>query len=132
MRDCSFESAIIRVVPRVERQEFLNVGVLLSCPTHDFLEARIELNHRRLQAFAPNIDMTLIEDHLRSFALICEGGAGAGPIGQMPQRARFHWLTAPRSTIIQCSEVHLGLCENPKAAIERLLERMVRLPNGHR
>lgn len=125
---CTFESAIIRVVPRVEREEFLNAGVLLSCPQHNFLEARIELNRARLEAFAPWLDLDLIEAHLQTIPLICGGGKSAGPLGSMAQRARFYWLTAPRSTMIQCSSVHSGLCENPEIELERLLQRMVRLP----
>lgn len=128
MRVCTFESVIIRVVPRVERGEFLNAGVLLSCPSHDFLQARIELDRARLQAFAPSIDLDLIEAHLQTISLICTGGKNAGPLGDMAQRARFYWLTAPRSTIIQCSPVHSGLCENPEKALEQLMQRMVRMP----
>ena len=89
---CLFDYAVIRVVPRVERQEFLNVGVLLSCPMHDFLDAKIELNRARLQAFAPTIDLDCIEAHLQTIPLICAGGEAAGPIGEMAQRARFYWL----------------------------------------
>jgi hypothetical protein len=126
MRDCStFEAAILRVVPRVERQEFLNVGVLLSCPSHDFLDARIELDRARLQAFAPAIDLDFVEEHLQTISLICAGGEAAGPIGKLTQRARFYWLTAPRSTMIQCSEVHSGLCENPAVALQKIFQKMV-------
>ncbi len=126
MRDYNtFEAAIIRVVPRVERQEFLNVGVLLSCPMHDFLDAKIELNRARLQAFAPTIDLDCIEAHLQTIPLICAGGEAAGPIGEMAQRARFYWLTAPRSTMIQCSEVHSGLCKDPEIALHKILKKMV-------
>jgi len=128
MRVCTFESAIIRVVPRVEREEFLNVGALVSCPLLDFLEARVELNRARLQAIAPEMDLDLIEEHLAAIALICEGGEKAGPIGMLAQRARFHWLTAPRSTVIQCSAVHSGLCENPQDALEKIMKKMVQMP----
>ena len=125
MRDYNtFEAAIIRVVPRVERQEFLNVGVLLSCPMHDFLDAKIELNRARLQAFAPTIDLDCIEAHLQTIPLICAGGEAAGPIGEMAQRARFYWLTAPRSTMIQCSEVHSGLCKDPEIALHKIFEKL--------
>jgi hypothetical protein len=126
MRECcTFEAAILRVVPRVERQEFLNVGVLLSCPQHDFLDARIQLDRARLQAFASSIDPDFIEEHLQTIPLICAGGEAAGPIGKLSQRARFYWLTAPRSTMIQCSEVHSGLCRNPETALQQIFERMV-------
>ena len=127
---CIFESSIIRGVPRVEREEFLNAGVLLSCPQHNFLEARIELNRARLQAFAPWLDLDLIKAHLQTIPLICAGGKSVGPLGSMAQRARFYWLSAPRSTMIQCSAVHSELCENPEAELEKLLQRMVRLPVG--
>lgn len=129
MRERStFEAAIIRVVPRVEREEFLNVGVLLSCPMHDFLDAKIALNRARLQAFAPTIDADCIEAHLQTIPLICAGGKAAGPIGNLAQRARFYWLTAPRSTMIQCSKVHSGLCENPEIALQKIFEKMVCVP----
>jgi hypothetical protein len=123
---CTFEYCIIRVVPRVEREEFLNAGVLLACAEREFLQARIELDRERLKAFAPELDPSIIEDHLNIIPLICAGGVAAGPIGQLPQRARFHWLAAPRSTIIQASAVHLGLCHSPDAALEHLLDCMVR------
>jgi hypothetical protein len=129
MRDCcTFEVAILRVVPCVERQEFLNVGVLLSCPSHDFLDAQIELDRTRLRAFAPTIDLDLIEEHLQTIPLICAGGEAAGPIGKLAQRARFYWLTAPRSTMIQCSEVHSGLCENPAATLQKIFQKVVKAP----
>jgi hypothetical protein len=127
MPDCTFEYAVIRVVPRVERGEFLNVGVLLYCLSHDFLQARLEVDWSRLQIFAPQMDVEMVDEYLKLIPLICEGGPRSGPIGQMPQRARFHWLVAPRSTIIQLSPVHSGLCDNPHAALENLLERTVRL-----
>ena len=125
---CTFEAAVIRVVPRVEREEFLNVGVLLSCPQHDFLDAKIALNRARLQAFAPMIDLNFIEDHLNTISLICAGGAAASPIGNLAQRARFYWLTAPRSTMIQCSTIHSGLCRNPQFALQKIFEKMVDAP----
>jgi len=124
----SFEYAIIRVAPRVERQEFLNAGAVLWCPDHDFLEARIELCPQRLKAFAPTCDIALIEAHLKVIPLICKGGNDAGTIGAMTQRARFHWLVASRSTIIQLSPPHAGLCENPRAALDDLIRKMVSPP----
>ena len=125
---CSFEYSVIRVVPRVEREEFLNVGVLLSCPERDFLQAHIELDPQRLQVFAPTLDLKVVEEYLSVIPRVCEGGEEAGPIGKLPSRARFHWLVAPRSTIIQCSPVHSGVCEDPQVALEHLLDCMVRLP----
>lgn len=126
MPTCTFEYAIIRVVPRVERGEFVNVGVLLSCPQHSFLQAHIEPDWPRLKAFAPTLNCDLIGDYLRLIPIICAGGPEAGPLGQMPQRGRFHWLVAPRSTMIQLSPVHSGLCDDPEVTLVRLLDSLVR------
>lgn len=127
MRDhSSYDYAVIRVVPRVDREEFMNVGVIISCPAKDFLEARIEMDEARLLAFAPGIDLEAVRAHLASIPRICAGGPNAGPIGQLSARERFHWLVAPRSTIIQTSRVHSGRCTEPGPVSERLLDRMVR------
>ena len=123
----TFDYAVIRVVPRVEREEFINAGVILSCPEHKFLKARFELNAERLAAFAPALEAEAVRGYLDTISVICGGGRDAGAIGQLPQRARFHWLVAPRSTIIQTSQVHSGFCADPEAALEHLLETMVRL-----
>lgn len=123
---CTYDYAIIRVVPKVERGEFLNVGVLVSCPAVDYLEARIALDESRLLALDPGLDLPSIREHLATFPAICSGGEGAGPIGQLSQRERFHWLVAPRSTIIQTSPVHTGSCRDPAALLEHLLNTMVR------
>jgi hypothetical protein len=123
---CSYDYAVVRVVPRVDREEFVNVGVIVSCPAKDFLEARIELDERRLLAFAPQLDMEAVRAHLASIPRICAGGPDSGPIGQLTPRERFHWLVAPRSTIIQTSRAHTGRCADPGPVAERLLERMVR------
>lgn len=128
MQECTFEYSIIRVVPRVEREEFMNVGVVVSCPFQDFLEARVVLDRQRLATFAPHADLEVIDEHLRLIPLICAGGEEAGPIGQLPQRARFHWLVAPRSTMIQLSPVHSGLCLTPQDALDDLFAKMVALP----
>jgi hypothetical protein len=125
---CSFDYAIVRVVPRVERGEFLNAGVILFCLERELLEARIEPDEGRLWALAPGLDLDLVRRHLAAIPRICEGGPGAGPIGQLPLRERWHWLVAPRSTILQTSPPHGGLCDDPRAALERLLDRVVRLP----
>ncbi|HRO57696.1 MAG TPA: DUF3037 domain-containing protein [Burkholderiaceae bacterium] len=122
----TYDYAVVRVVPRVEREEFINVGVVLSCPAFRFLEARIELDEARLLALDPGVDVELIRRHLASFPAICAGTPDSDPIGQLPQRARFHWLTARRSSIIQTSPVHTGRCTDPSATIERLMARMVR------
>jgi len=122
----TYDYAVIRVVPRVDREEFINVGVIVSCPAKDFLEARIELDEARLLALDPTLDMDSIRPHLASIPAICAGGVAAGPIGELTQRERFHWLTAPRSTIIQTSLVHTGRCKNTADVLEHLLDTMVR------
>ncbi|HLJ33494.1 MAG TPA: DUF3037 domain-containing protein [Ktedonobacteraceae bacterium] len=129
----SFDYAIIRVVPRVERGECINVGIILICRTRRFLGALIELDAQRLLALAPDCDMALIEEHLATIPRICKGGAEAGYIGQLSQSERFHWLVAPRSTIIQTAPTHSGLCTDPAATLEHLMETMVRLspPSSH-
>jgi hypothetical protein len=104
----------------------MNVGVIISCPAKDFLEARIEVDEARLLAFAPQIDLESVRAHLASIPRICAGGSDAGPIGQLSPRERFHWLVAPRSTIIQTSRVHSGRCTAPEPISEHLLDRMVR------
>jgi hypothetical protein len=124
---CAFDYAIVRVVPRVERGEFLNAGVILFCSARAFLDARIELPRERLLAIAPGIDTALIESHLEVIPRVCRGGADAGPIGELEQRARFHWLVAPRSTVIQMSPVHSGVHRDMDAALEQLFEKLVRL-----
>jgi hypothetical protein len=120
-----YDYAVIRVVPKVDREEFINAGVILSCPDLSFLEARIKLNESRLLALDPTIDLDLVRNHLAAIPTICRGGGEAGSIGGLPQRQRFHWLVAPRSTIIQTSPVHTGRCEDPAAALERLVATMV-------
>jgi len=126
VREELYDYAVIRVVPRVEREEFVNVGIILSCPGRRFLDARIELDEGRLLALFPDVDIETVRAHLATIPAICRGGDGAGPIGRLSQRERFHWLVAPRSTIIQTSEVHTGRCSDPEAEIERLMDRMVR------
>jgi hypothetical protein len=125
---CTYDYAVIRLVPRVEREEFINVGVIVSCPAKKFLAARIELDEARLLAFDPDLDIGFIRAHLAAIPAICAGGEQAGPLAREPQRKRFHWLTAPRSTIIQTSPAHTGYCENPELVLEHLLATMVRIP----
>lgn len=122
----SYDYAIVRVVPRVEREEFINAGVILSCPEIDFLEARIELDERRLLALDGSVDLESVRGNLAGIPIICAGGPAAGPIGKLSARERFHWLVAPRSTIIQTSAVHTGRCADPALAIEHLTQTMVR------
>jgi hypothetical protein len=124
----AFEYSIVRVVPHVEREEFVNAGVVLFCDTRDYLAARIDLDERRLLALGPDIEMTLVQEHLAAIPSICEGGPAAGPIGAMSRRERWQWLVAPRSTILQCSPPHAGLCDAPEDWMERLLREMVRTP----
>jgi hypothetical protein len=118
---------VLRVVPRVEREEFINVGVVLYCLQRRFLEARVELDAGRLTALCPTADVEAIARHLEAFRKVCTGGRGAGPLGALPQKERWHWLVAPRSTMVQAGPVHVGLCEEPGAALERLMERVVRV-----
>jgi hypothetical protein len=127
---CSFDYAVVRVVPRVERGEFLNAGVILFCSTRAYLDSRIELPRERLAAFAPSLDVAVVESHLELIPLVCRGGREAGPIGELAQRARFHWLVAPRSTVIQMSPVHSGVNHDPEAALESLMEKLVRVPGA--
>jgi predicted N-acetyltransferase YhbS len=122
---CTYDYALVRVVPKVERGERINAGVILHCPQKDFLAAKIELDEARLLALDPAADLEAIRAHLASIPLICAGGADAGPIGRLARRERFHWLVAPRSTIIQTSAVHAGACCDPEAALEHLVGRMV-------
>lgn len=131
MRDhYPYDYAVFRVVPRVEREEFVNVGVIVSCPAKDFLEARVELDEQRLMALDSSLDVESIRAHLATIPAICAGGEQAGPIGQLSQRERFHWLVAPRSTTIQTSPVHTGSCKDPTEVLEHLVDTMVRPPRA--
>ncbi|HEU4778276.1 MAG TPA: DUF3037 domain-containing protein [Steroidobacteraceae bacterium] len=125
---CSYDYAVIRVVPRVERQEFVNVGVILWCQEQDFLEARVELDEARVRLLDAVVDIDAVRRHLASISIICAGGTDAGPIGKLSRRERFDWLVAPRSTIIQTSAVHSGRCNDVSGTFERLLDSMVRVP----
>ena len=120
-----YDYAVIRVVPKVDREEFINAGVIVSCPDLLFLEARIRLSEPRLLAIDPTVDLDLVRNHLAAIPTICRGGHEAGSIGQLPQRQRFHWLVAPRSTVIQTSPVHTGRCDDPAAALDHLVATMV-------
>jgi hypothetical protein len=124
----SFDYAVFRVVPRVEREEFVNAGVVLFCLGQDFLRARVEVNEPRLRALWPEADVELIRQHLEGIPRICAGSADGGPIARLPLRERFHWLVSPRSTIIQVSPVHSGLCDSPERALDELFEQMVVVP----
>ena len=127
----SYDYAVIRVVPRVEREEFVNAGAILFCRTRRFLEARIVFDEQRLVALAPELDLLELEDvrrHLNLIPLVCRGDTAGGAIAQLDQAARFHWLTAPRSTIVQPSPVHSGLCDDPRAALDHLFATLVLPP----
>ena len=121
----SFDYAVLRVVPRVERQEFLNVGVILFCLEKRFLGARVHIDNRRLAAVWPELDLDIVRQHAEAFVKICRGDPEAGPIAHLSQRERFHWLVAPRSTIIQVSPVHTGLCDVPETVLDQLFQDLV-------
>lgn len=120
-----YEYAVIRLVPRVEREEFLNVGVILYCSAQGFLQANYALPEDRLRAFSAQLDLDEIEERLRAFTRICAGRNQGGPIGQLAIASRFRWLTAARSTIVQTSAVHPGLTANAQQTLEQLFERLV-------
>lgn len=120
-----FEYAVIRVVPRVEREEFLNVGIILYCSKQKFLQTSFELNEARLAAFSCKLDPQELEDHLRSFELISKGGKAGGTIGQLDMASRFRWLTATRSTVVQTSKTHPGLCLDAAETLKKLYEQLV-------
>ena len=120
-----FEYAVIRVVPRVEREEFLNVGVILYCRSLGFLQTRFELNEERLRAFAKDIEVEELQQRLRAFEKICAGRREGGTIGQLGIAERFRWLTATRSTIVQTSPVHPGLCADAQQTLTHLFTQLV-------
>ena len=122
----SFDYAILRVVPRVERQEFINAGVLVFCLEKRYLAVRIHLDRARARALWPELDLALVEKHLEAVERICAGDPSAGPIALLSQRERFHWLIAPRSTIIQPSPVHTGVCIRQDGLPDGLLDRLHR------
>ena len=124
----SFDYALVRVVPRVERGELVNAGVIVSCPTQGYLAAKIALDPARLAALSPSTDTGEIAAVLALIPLIAAGDPRGGPIAALPRGERFHWLVAPRSAVIQTSPVHTGLCEQPSAALDQLLERLVLPP----
>ncbi|WP_407353327.1 DUF3037 domain-containing protein [Luteimonas sp. R10] len=124
-----YDYAVIRVVPRVEREEFVNVGVLLSCPALGFLDAAVAPGPERLRALDPTLDLDALRRHLDAIVAVCRGGPDSGPIGRLPPRARFHSLTARRSAVIQMSPVHTGQCDaDPALTLQRLMQRMVLPP----
>ena len=120
-----FQYAIVRVVPRVERGECVNAGVVLFCRPRRFLAARVALDAARVRALAPEADLEAVRGHLDAFARIAAGDPQAGPMAALPPSERFHWLVAPSSTVIQCSPVHTGLTDDPPGELERLVARLV-------
>ena len=122
----TYDYAIVRVVPRVERGEQVNVGVILSVTDTDFLDARIEVDDAVIRALDPSIDLKTMHEQLSTIPLVCRGGEPAGPIGSLPARGRFRWLVSPRSTIIQPSAVHTGRTSDPAACLEKLMDKLVR------
>jgi len=116
----SFDYATLRVVPRVERQEFINAGVVVLCLEKRYLAARIRLDRERLKALWPEVDVDLVAQHLEAIVRICNGDPAAGPVALLSERERFHWIVAPRSTILQPSPVHTGVCDQPEGLLDRL------------
>jgi len=118
----------VRVVPRVEREEFVNVGVVVFCYALDYLDAAIDLDETRLRALSPDVDLEAVRGHLEAIPRLCVGGPSAGPLGALPPMERWRWITAPRSTMVQTSATHAGLCDDPAAVLARMMDRVVRLP----
>lgn len=123
---CTFDYAVLRLVPRVELEEFFNVGVILSCPAFKFLDVRIAVNESLLRCFDPKLSLDEVKQFLDAIPKICAGDESAGPIARLTQRERFYWLTAQRSTIIQSSPVHTGLTEDPAVTLQDLFAKYVR------
>jgi hypothetical protein len=120
-----FEYAVIRVVPHVEREEFLNAGVILYCASQKFLQCLTEVNEERLRVLCDKIDFAELKEHVQSFERICAAGNDSGPIGKLPIAERFRWLTATRSTIVQTSKVHPGLCTDAAEMLTHLYTQLV-------
>jgi hypothetical protein len=120
-----FQYAVLRLVPRVEREEFVNVGVIVFCRTRRFLQARVALDPRRIEALAPGFELDTVREHLEARVRVAAGDPDGGPIAALPQSERFHWLVAPSSTVIQTSSVHSGLCDEPESVLDRLFAKLV-------
>jgi hypothetical protein len=123
----SYDYAILRLVPSVERGECINIGVILFCRTKRFLGALIHVDPQRLSALVLQTDLPAIQEQLDHLLQVCYGKSESGPIGQLSQAERFHWLVSPRSTIIQTSPIHSGLCSDPAATLQSLLQKLVLL-----
>jgi hypothetical protein len=124
----SFSYAVIRVVPRVEREEFVNAGVILHCPERGYLGAQVDLDPARLVQLHPEVDLAAVQRHLDLFAPLCSGDAAAGPLAKLSLSERFHWMVAPRSTIVQVSPVHTGITQDPRSQLAHLVDVLVRPP----
>ncbi|SDM04271.1 DUF3037 domain-containing protein [Kriegella aquimaris] len=122
---CTYEFAIIRIVPKVEREEFMNVGAILFSKRKKFLDMKFEINRNRLEAFSNELDIDALTAYLKAWKLICDGEPEGGAIGKLDLASRFRWLTASRSTIIQSSKPHPGLCHDPEKELEDLFEKYV-------
>ena len=120
-----FEYAVIRVVPRVEREEFINAGVILYCAKRKFLACSYSLNEEKIRALCKDLDLEQLSLNLDAINQICAGGSASGAIGQLDAASRFRWLTATRSTVVQCSKVHPGFCDDPSVALRRLMHDLV-------
>ena len=120
-----FEYAVLRIVPKVEREEFLNTGVILYCPKQKFLRVKLHFDEARITAFAPTLAIEALKENLMALERICQGSSDGGPIAKLEPAARFRWLTATRSTVLQSSKIHPGLCDDPDAALERLFASVV-------
>ena len=127
-RSCC-DYAVIRVVPRVEREEFINVGVILFCRPRRFLAAEVAVDEARLAALWPALNLAEVREELEAIPVVCRGGAAAGPIGELSQAERWHWLVSPRSTVIQTSPAHAVISDDPPATLARLMRTMV-LPHA--
>jgi hypothetical protein len=121
----SYDYAVLRVAPNVEREEFVNAGVVLHSPERAFLDCRIHVDEQRLRLLWPDLDVDVIREHLAAFRKICAGDPDAGPIARLSRKERFAWLVSPRSTIIQVSPVHSGLCDVPETALDEIFRRLV-------
>lgn len=123
-----YDYVVVRVVPRVDREEFINVGVIVACPELDYLEARIALDDQRLTRAFPWVDIDIVREHLAVIPRIAAGDADAGPIAELGKRERFHWLSAPRSTVVQTSPRHSGFCDDAADVLDALMIAMVEPP----
>lgn len=120
-----FEYAVIRVMPRVEREEFINVGIIMYCNKLKYLKAAFQVSAERLKALNCELETEIIEENLNAIVNICKGGKVAGPIGQLDLASRFRWLTATRSTVVQCSKVHPGFCIDAEETLNKLMQELV-------